>query len=79
MRVPTFVIMLPKDAKKTSRLMGLWNALDEQKVTMMKRHPSSEKTEQVRSMMLSKSRSPFAKFSFSWGFSMVTVMSLGYG
>jgi hypothetical protein len=31
--------------------MGLWKYLDPQKVAMMRMHPSSEKTEQTRSIM----------------------------
>jgi hypothetical protein len=35
--------------------MGLWKYLERQKVAMMKRHPSREKTEHTRSMMLNAS------------------------
>lgn len=36
--------------------MGLWKTLDEQNVTMMKMHPSRERTEQALSMTLMELR-----------------------
>jgi hypothetical protein len=41
--------------------MGLWKALEAQNVKMTKREPRSEKTEQVRSMMLTVSISEAAR------------------
>lgn len=46
--VATFVIIFPNAAKNASRLMGLWNAGEMQKVTMMNPAPRSEKTEPTR-------------------------------
>ena len=64
MRVATFVMALPKEAKNTSLLIGLWNTLDVQKVPMIRIHPNNEKTEQVRSIM-AKTSSCLLEISFS--------------
>lgn len=56
--VATLVARLPKVAKKAKRLMGFRNLLEKQKVKMMKKQPSSEKTEQTRSIMLKVSWLP---------------------
>ena len=44
--------MFPKQAKKMSRLIGLWKDLLMQKVAMMRRQPTSDRTEQTLSTTL---------------------------
>jgi hypothetical protein len=51
MRVATLVMIFPTDAKKTSRLIGLWNALEDRNVTTINTHPTTERLELTRSIM----------------------------
>lgn len=50
--VPMFVIRLPKEAKKTSRLMDLQKYFEKQNVEIVNRHPIVDIDEPVRSIMV---------------------------
>lgn len=52
MRVATLLIMLPKEAKNMSRVIGFRNDLEHRNVVMMKMHAMRDKTEHVRSTTL---------------------------
>lgn len=45
--------------------MGLWKALEQQNVTMIKRQPRREKTEQTRSTVLRMSKSSSLRLTLS--------------
>jgi len=57
--------------------MGLWKALEQQKVVMTKRHPNSEKQEPIRSMRLRRSNSPAGMGVDAGAWSMMLVAGRG--